>query len=423
MKTRKISIIGLGNVGQAVVKNIKKYSPLISRRASLKIELKKVCDVNKSKRKIADKFSIPFTANPFDLIRDPEIDTVVELVGGIEPAYSFVKEALKEKKNVITANKALLANKGREIFSLARKVNRRVGFEASVCGAIPLIKSISEGLVSCDIKKLYGILNGTTNYILCQMQKGNIDFNASLAEAQAKGFAERRPGLDINGIDSLHKLSILSYLCYGVWPNLDKVYTEGISKISLLDIRYSAELNYRIKLLAIAKKEKGLLDLRVHPTLVPAEHPLSQTSSAYNAVYCDTSPAGEFLFYGQGAGGPATSSAIISDIVNISSYENGFMRREEKVSFCNTKDLKMRYYVRFMAQDTPGVLAQISKVLATFNISIASVTQKEHKLRKCVPIIMITHEAKEDSIRKALSKINNFKFIKYPSQAIRIEDL
>jgi homoserine dehydrogenase len=423
MITKKIGLIGLGNVGGAVVKSLKKYSSLIMRRASLKLEIKKVCDTNRAKKKEAEKLSLSFTNNPHNLINDPDIDIIVELVGGIEPAGTLIVESLKKGKNVVTANKALLAQRGRDIFSLAKVKDRMVGFEASVCAAIPLIKSISEGLISCEVKKIYGILNGTTNHILDKMTKEQLDFSSALREAQNKGLAERNPHFDIDGIDVLHKLCILSYLCFGAWPSFKKVYTEGISKINILDILYAKELNYRIKLLAIAKKEKNSLDLRVHPTLIPVGHPLSEVSSAYNAVYLDTEPAGKLLFYGEGAGGLPTSSAVISDIVSISLHEKGFLRREENTRLKNTKDIRTRYYIRFMAHDRPGVLAKISKILASLNISIASVTQKERQRKKFVPIVMITHEAKEDSIRRALAKIDKLPFIKDPSQIIRIEDL
>lgn len=421
---KRVGIIGLGTVGEATVKSFKKYSSLIGRRSSLKIEIAKACDRDKAKAKIAKAAGISFTTNARELIDDPKIDIIVELIGGIDPARALIKESLRKGKDIVTANKALLAAYGREIFSLANAKGGHIGFEASACGAIPLIKSISEGLICCDVKKIYGILNGTTNYILHKMEKENIDFKAALCEAQAKGLAEKKPDLDIEGIDTLHKLCILSYLCYGVWPSLKKVYAEGISKISLLDIRYAAQLNYKIKLLAIAKEKNSSLDLRVHPTLVPAEHPLSQVSLAYNAVYLDTHPAGELLFYGEGAGGVPTSSAVISDIVNIAAGDGGIVRRENRgISVQSIKNIKARYYIRFMAHDSPGVLAKISKVLGSFNISIASVTQKERGKGKFIPIVMITHEAKEDDIEKAIAGIDSSKEIKSPSQIIRIENL
>ncbi len=423
MMVKKIGIVGLGNVGQSVLKSLKKYSSLILRRSSVKIEVRKVCDLDLAKKKVAKQFSLPFSTDPFELIGDPGIDIVVELIGGVDPAGKLILQALRKGKDVVTANKALLATRGRDIFSLAKSLKRRLGFEASVCGAIPIIKSISEGLVACEVKKIYGILNGTTNYILHKMDRENIDFDLALMNAKAEGYAESNPGLDIDGIDALHKLCILSYLCYGVWPKPKQVYAQGISKISILDIAYAKQLRYRIKLLAIAKKEKGFLDLRVHPTLISLDHPLAGTSLAYNAVYLDTQPAGELLFYGEGAGGIPASSSVISDIVNIASSKQSLARREEKVVIRNIEDIRSRYYIRFMAQDRPGVLAEISKILSLKHISIASVTQKERDQEKFVPIIMITHEACERNIRKALSEIDKLKVIKSPSQIIRIEDL
>ena len=423
MRIKKVGIIGLGHVGESVARSLKKYSALISRRVPLRIVIKKVCDKDKAKRRVAKKLGLSFSSNPQELINDPQIDIIVELIGGIKPAGNFIEEALRKGKDVVTANKALLASYGKQIFSLAKRKNRSIGFEASVCGAIPLIKSISQGLISCEVKKIYGILNGTTNYILYKMAKENIGFRQALSQAQDNGLAEKSSRLDIEGKDTLHKLCILSYLCYRVWPSASKVYTEGISKISLLDILYAQELNYRIKLLAIAKKGKNSLDLRVHPTLVSMEHPLSHVSSAYNAVYLDTQPAGELLFRGEGAGGVPTSSAVISDIVSIASGKGMAIGGEEKIAIQNIKDIRARYYIRFMAQDYPGVLARISKILASLNISIASVTQKERNRGRVVPIIMLTHEAREDSVRRALAEIDSLKMIKGSTQRIRIEDL
>ncbi|MCM8787013.1 MAG: homoserine dehydrogenase [Candidatus Omnitrophica bacterium] len=420
---KKIGIIGLGNVGEATIKMLTKYSSLIYQRSGFKIQIKAVCDKKKVKNTIAKKYSIPFEVDAFKLINDSEIDIIVELIGGIEPAKTFIIEALKKRKNVVTANKALLAQHGKQIFSLAKKVNKIVGFEASVCGAIPLIKSISDGLVCCEIREMFGILNGTTNYILTKMSKEKIDFSLALRQAQKKGFAEKNPSLDIDGIDTLHKLSILSYLCFGVWPPLDKVYTEGISKVSLLDILYAQELNYCIKLLAIAKKDGNFLDLRVHPTLISMDHPLSEVSSVYNAVFLETHPAGKLLFYGLGAGGEPTSSSIISDIVNIALQKQKIPQQEEDLKLKSINKIKARYYVRFMAYDRPGVLAQISKILALFKISIASVTQKERNKGRLVPIVMLTHEAYEANIRKAINKIDTLSVIKSPSQVLRIENL
>jgi homoserine dehydrogenase len=419
---KRIGIIGLGNVGWATVASLKKQAATIMKRTSLKIEIKGVCDADKSKKKLLAKFNIPFTSDAHDLINDPEIDIIVELIGGKDPARSFITESLNKGKNVVTANKALLAVSGKEIFALAKRKNKCVGFEASVCGAIPVIKSASEGLVCCDVSKIYGILNGTTNYILHKMRKEKIDFSTALKEAQVQGFAEQKADLDIKGIDSLHKLCILSYLCYGIWPSPEKVYAQGIADISLQDIMYAQEMQYRIKLLAIAKKEKGYLELRVHPALVPLDHPLSQVSLAYNAVYFDTQPAGDLLFYGQGAGGKPTSSSVISDIVNIACGNKSFARQEVKIKLINIKDIESRYYIKSLVLDSPGVLAQMTKILSFYKIGIASVHQKEQNEGKLVPIVMLTHKVKEQRMQKALADIDRLKTVQKHSQLIRIED-
>ena len=421
--TKKIGIIGLGTVGEATVASIKKQRSLIDKRTSINLKVVKVCDARKHKARIAGKYSVSFTNNPYDIINDPAIDVVVELIGGIEPAKTYILESLKNGKDVVTANKALLAKYGKQIFNVAGKLNRSIGFEASVCGAIPLIQIISRGLVACKVKKLYGILNGTTNYILYMMAKEKMSFSSALKEAQRKGFAEKKANFDIDGIDTLHKISILSYLCFGTWPSLNNIYVEGISKISLLDIVYASELSYTIKLVAIASKEKNRLDLRVHPALIPCEHPLAQVNLAFNAVWLDVYPAGELLFYGEGAGGVPTSSSVISDIVNISLAKPSFIQEISSIKFLNIGNIVNRYYIRFMAKDRPGVLSKISKILASLDISIASVTQKERKERNFVPIVMVTHQAKEANIQKAISRIDRFSVIKGPSCVIRIENL
>ncbi|MCD6228869.1 MAG: homoserine dehydrogenase [Candidatus Omnitrophica bacterium] len=420
---KRIGILGLGVVGEAVVKTLLRYKHLIEKRTSLKIEVRKVCDIKKEKKKIVSRWNIPFTTDPYEVIEDSTIDIVVELIGGINPAKKYLLSALKKGKDIVTANKALLAQCGKEIFSTAAMLNRNIGFEASVCGAIPIIKSISEGLVSCQINKLYGILNGTTNYILYKMHKDKVKFKDALKEAQKKGFAERLPQLDLEGIDALHKLCILTYLSFGRWPPIGDIYVEGISQITPLDIVYAEELSYRIKLLAIAKKENKKLSLRVHPTLVRRDHPLCEVNYAFNAVWLDTYPAGQLLFYGEGAGGVPTSSAVVADIVGVSLGRCLPQIKKEDIQFEDINNLKTRYYIRFMACDKPGVLAKISKILASFKISIASVTQKERSRGQFVPIVMLTHEAREIDLKRALKKIDKLEIIYPPSQLIRIEDL
>ncbi|RKY39612.1 MAG: homoserine dehydrogenase [Candidatus Omnitrophota bacterium] len=423
MKTVKIGIIGLGTVGEAVLKMLLRYRNLIQKRSSLKIEVVKVCDKDKNKRGITERLGVSFSEDPFSIIDNPHIDVVVELIGGIRPAYDYVIFALRKKKHIVTANKALLAQYGAEIFSLAEKKKVNIGFEASVCGAIPLLRSIKEGLIGCEIKKIYGILNGTTNYILYRMSEDSLEFREVLKEAQKKGFAEKDPSLDIKGVDTLHKLCILSYLCFGIWPDQSKIYTQGIQNISSLDILYAGELFYSIKLMAMARREKEGLFLRVSPALIRKTHPLSQVGSSFNAVWLDTYPAGELLFYGRGAGGFPTSSAIISDLINVAEAPPFFPKEQKNIKLAKIENLKSRYYIRFIAQDRPGVLAKISKILASFRISIASVTQKERRKGKFVPIVMLTHEAEEKDLRKAVAGIDKLDIIRPPTQLIPIEDI
>ena len=422
MIKKNIAIIGLGNIGQAVLANLAKSISLIKKRSFLQLNVVKVCDIRKSKQKIARRYKIGFTTSVAEIINDPQIDIVVELIGGVKPAKDYIISAIKNKKQVVTANKALLASHGKTIFELAAKNKVNIGFEASVCGAVPVIKVISESLVSCNIHKIYGILNGTTNYVLSQMGKERKSFSEALLKAQKKGFAEKNPSFDIKGIDSLHKLVILSYLCFGVWPSVNKVYTEGITGLSLEDILYAQELGYAIKLLSILKKDKEGLDLRVHPALVPISHPLAKVDDQFNSVYMETSPAGKLLLYGEGAG-PATASAVISDLVNVSKDKSQRPLANQKINLKNIKDISSRYYIRFNAKDKPGVLAGISRILSSYNISISSVTQKERSRGRFVPIVMLTHEAKEEAMRQALVKIDRLSLIKAPSRLIRIEKL
>lgn len=418
-----VGIIGMGVVGEATVKSLTRQASLIKRRTGLDVKIKGVCDTRKDKAGIVEKLNIPFTTDAQGLIQDAEIDIIIELIGGLEPADALITQALHAGKHVVTANKALLARKGKELFGLAEQCGKSIGFEASVCGAIPIIKGVSEGLVACDVNKIHGILNGTTNYILYQMDKARIDFHQALREAQDKGFAEKNPSFDIEGKDTLHKLCILSYLCFGVWPDPERVYTEGIAGIALQDMLYAGAMGYRIKLLAIAKKDSGMLDLRVHPAFVAMDHPLSETSLAFNSVLLDTYPAGDLLFYGKGAGGAPTSSAVISDIVSVGLGAKTNLRKKEDVRFASIENISNEFYVRFTTEDKPGVLAHITMVLAQHNISIASVNQKDSGRKRIVPIVIVTHKALEADVNRALAEIDALPFAKEPTRKIRIETL
>jgi len=431
MKKINIGLIGFGNVGTGVVKILRERKSFLSDKTGLQISIKKICDKNLTSRRSVFVDRSLLTRNAEEIINDPQIDIVVELIGGIHPAKGYIIEALKRGKNIVTANKALLAEEGRELFSIARDRQKSIYFEASVGAGIPIIKSLREGLVSNKFYSIFGIVNGTSNFILSQMSENNCTFNDALKEAKLKGFAESDPTLDIEGVDSVHKLIILTYLCFGRLVDLDDVFIEGISRISLADVNYAKELGLEIKLLAIAKKVDDELEVRVHPTLIPKSHLLASVAGVNNAIYVSSDLAGNLLFYGPGAGQMSAASAVVADLVDLTQdIKAGLFRPTLNVvsdklikRLRRMDEVESRYYIRFMALDKPGVLAKISGILAKFGISIASVTQKERRKAHVVPIVMIIHEAKEKNLRSALEEIDHLSVIKQKSVAIRIEQL
>ena len=431
MKKINIGLIGFGNVGSGVVKILRDKKVFLSDKIGLEINIKKICDKDfTSKRNVTVNKSL-LTKNAKDIIQDPQIDIVVELMGGIHPAKEYIVDALKKGKNVVTANKALLAQEGRELFALAKDRGKNIYFEASVGAGIPIIKSLREGLVADKFYHILGIVNGTSNFILSQMSNYNCTFNDALREAKLKGFSEKDPTLDIEGIDSAHKLILLVYLCFGRLVNLADIFIEGISRISLADVNYAKELGFEIKLLAIAKKVARELEVRVHPTLIPRIHLLASVTGIFNAIYVSSDLAGNLLFYGPGAGQLSAASAVVSDLVDLTQdIRAGLFRPTLNITIDKSikrlrhiDEVESRYYIRFMALDKPGVLAKISGILAKFGISIASVTQKERGRAQVVPIVMIIHEAKEKNLREALQIINRLNVIKEKSVAIRMEEL
>lgn len=430
MKRVNIGLIGFGNVGSGVVKIINERKTYLSDKTGSQIYIKKICDKDiASKRKVSVDKSI-LTNNVIEIFDDPQIDIVVELIGGIHPAKEFIIEALKKGKNVVTANKALLAEYGRELFAFAQDRGKSIYFEASVGAGIPIIKSLREGLVANKFNSIFGIVNGTSNFVLSQMSIENRSFTDCLKEAKIKGFAESDPTLDIEGLDSAHKLIILAYLAFGKIVSLEDVFIEGISHISLADVNYAKEMGFEIKLLAVAKKEADELEVRVHPALVSRSHMLASVGGVFNAIYVSSDYAGNILFYGPGAGQLSAASAVVSDLVDLTqSIKAGLFRAVLNIIEDNSikkirkiDESKSKYYIRFTAIDKPGVLAKISGVLAKFDISIASVTQKEKLKVETVPVVMITHEAKEKSMRQALNIINRLDGIKEESVAIRMEE-
>jgi homoserine dehydrogenase len=434
MREIKVGLIGFGTVGSGVVRILQKNSRLIEKRMGAKLVVKRIADIDlKTDRGVKVKPGV-LTRRAEDVIKDPEIDIVMELMGGVEPAKTFIVEAIRNKKHIVTANKALLALHGDEIFREAHRFGVDVNFEASVGGGIPLIRSIKEGLVANRIHSIFGILNGTSNYILSKMTDEGGDFKEVLREAQEKGYAEADPTYDIEGIDAAHKLAILIRLAFGTPLRFKEIFIGGISEITPLDIQFSREFGYRIKLLAIAKMEKGRIEAHVHPTMIPEAHLLSTVEGVFNAIYIKGDAVGPALFYGQGAGQMPTGSAVVSDLVelgrNVLIQASG--RRVPLLSFQEwaieeiplkkIDDVMTPFYMRFSALDRPRVLSRISGILGKNDISISAVIQKGRQVNGAVPVVMMTHEAKEKNVHMALREINRLGVILGKTMFIRVEN-
>lgn len=433
MKVINVGIIGLGNVGKGVAKSLLEKRKLIEQKSGISPRVVKVFDKDPRKTKSLNLPKNIIAESARELLEDGNIDIVCELIGGIQSAHSIILRAFKNGKHVVTANKALLAECGNDIFKAAARHKCLIGFEASVCGAIPIIKTLKESFTANRINALYGIVNGTCNFILTKMAEDSSSLSQALDYAKLKGIAEANPELDINGMDASHKLSILALLCFGRLPDQRDIYVEGIMDIEPQDIIYARAWGYDIKLLAIAKENANSLELRVHPTLIPSQHLLSSVKGEDNAVFVRGDMIGESMLYGKGAGSLPASSSVISDIVDIglkidafgmrqtSAYSNIGFKNKAANKISKIGNLVTRYYVRFSAIDKPGVLAAISSILAKNKISIATVSQKERKEGQVVPIVMLTHEAKEAAMTNALKTIDKLGFIKKKSVRIRIE--
>lgn len=431
MRLINVGLIGFGTVGTGVVKILRERKGFLNEKIGSGIVIKKICDRDiVSKRNVSVNKGL-LTKDVNEIIDDPQIDIIVELIGGKHPAKEYIAEALKKGKHIVTANKSLLSSDGRELFALAKDKGKNIYFEAAVGAGIPIIKSLREGLVANKFSSVFGIVNGTSNFVLSKMSAENRSFDDCLKEAKIKGFAESNPSLDIEGMDSAHKLIILAYLCFGRWINLKDVLVEGIASVSLSDVNYAKELGFEIKLLAIAKRRAGELEVRVHPAFLSKNHLLSSVNGVFNAIYVSSDFAGDLLFYGPGAGQLCAASAVVSDLVDLTQgIKAGLFKPtlniKEDTAIAKLRspdDFESRYYIRFMGVDRPGVLAKISGILAKFNISIASVTQKEMLKAKVLPIVVIVHKAKEKNLRHALDLINRLDVIKEKSVAIRIEEV
>jgi homoserine dehydrogenase len=425
-----VGIIGLGTVGTGVVRILHGKRAELRKRLGFPIIIGKIADIDiKTKRHVRLPKNV-FVRNAQDVLNDPKIDIVVELIGGIHPAKDFMLEAMKNGKHVVTANKLLLATQGVDIFRKAQKNNIDIGFEAAVAGGIPIIKVLRESMIGDTVRAVYGIINGTSNYILTKMTDEGYDFSTALREAQKMGYAEADPTLDVDGVDSAHKIALIASLSFGVPFSFKKIYTEGITRITPLDIAFASELGYKIKLLAIAKKTGREVELRVHPTMLPKDHLVSNVNGVFNAVYVEGDAVGQTLYYGKGAGEMPTGSAVISDIADIArNIMTGSVNRirgigmpeEPRLELKKMEDIKSRYYLRLSAQEKPGVLSRVSGILGTHNISIQSVIQKGREKERAVPVVMMTHEALERDMIRALKEINRLSIVSGKVIYIRVE--
>jgi homoserine dehydrogenase len=433
MKAIRVGLIGWGTVGCGVIRVLRENADSIADRLGIPLELVRVADLDLDRARPVAVSPDMLTNRAEDILEDPGIDIIIELIGGLGVARKVITKALENKKFVVTANKALLAHAGNELFEIARRNGRSIGFEASVGGGIPLIKALREGLAANKIDTLFGILNGTANYILTRMTEGGLLFEEALREAQEKGYAEADPTLDVEGVDAAHKLAIASAIAFGTPIQFDRVYTEGISRIDPVDIEFGEEFGYQLKLLAIARNTEGGLEMRVHPTLVPSNHVLASVKGAYNAVHIHGNAVGNIMLYGLGAGMMPTGSAVVSDLMDVARdivgntpariAHLGF--RQERLSEIPIKPISgitTSYYFRFAAVDRPGVLSKIAGILGENEISVASVIQKGRQTEGAVPIVMLTHEALESNVQKALNEIDRLEIVLAPTQIIRIEN-
>jgi homoserine dehydrogenase len=437
VKTVRLGLLGLGTVGAGVVKILQTQRAMLEERAGCRLALVAVGDTDLTRpREGLDIRALPMTNDAARVLTNPEVDIVIELVGGLEPARTFILKALAARKHVVTANKALLAHHGAELYEEARRRSVALGFEAAVAGGIPLIRSVKEGLVANRVLALAGIVNGTCNYILSKMTDEGLDFSMVLKEAQAHGYAEADPTLDIEGMDSAHKLQILVSIAFRTFIDLKDIHTEGITRVTAQDIDFARALGYRIKLLAIAKATVGGpgagagVEVRVHPTMIPAASPLAAVSGVFNAVFLTGDAVGDLMFYGRGAGQMPTASAVWSDVLEIARrIAHGIPALALELPSVAPSALPLRpmeaicccYYLRVMVLDRPGVLSRVAGILGDNDISIANVIQKGRGTSEAVPVVMLTHEARERDMRVALAAIDRMPDVATATTMIRVE--
>jgi len=428
-KTCYVGLVGFGMVGSGVARILLNQAEQLRAKTGIRVVLKRICDVDLASDRGVRVPEGVLTSDLAAVMDDPEIEVVIELVGGTAVAKEITLRAIAAGKRVVTANKALLAEAGRELFRAARERGVSISFEASVGGGIPIIAALRDGLIANDIESIVGIVNGTCNYILTRMAVERATYGQALAEAQAHGYAEKDPRLDVEGIDSAHKLAILAALGFAADFHYHEIHVEGITRTDPVDIAFASELGYTLKLLAIGKRLGNELELRVHPTLLPNEHPLASVHDVFNGIWVRGSAVGDTMFYGRGAGQMPTASAIVSDIVDIllGKAKHTFERlrlfpgRSESLRVRGIEEVETRYYLRFSALDRPGVLAKIAGEFGHNQISIASVMQKERHATQAVPLVIMTHQAREADLRRALAAIEPQGIVEGRPVVIRVE--
>ena len=429
MRTIGIGLIGLGTVGSGVVEIISRHADDFARRSGTQLEIVRFADRNPERATALGLDPARFTTEAADVIADPAVEIVIELIGGTGIAKQVVLDALAAGKSVVTANKALLASNGEEVMAAAEKSGVDIAFEASVGGGIPIIGPLKHSLVSNEILSVAGIVNGTTNYMLTRMADDGLDYATALAEAQAKGFAEADPTADVDGHDAAAKIAILASIAFNSRVTVDKVPVEGIRSITPADIAYAREMGYAIKLMAIARRTSGGVDVRVHPAMIPMAHPLASVSGVYNAIYVTGDAVGETMFFGEGAGSLPAASAVVGDVIEVARHIGSNCLNlvgctcNEHLEIRDIAELESRYFIRFAVADKPGVLAAVASQFGEHGVSIASVIQKRVCESGDAEIVYVTHTAAERAVRAALADIERLDVVTQVAAVIRVEEL
>jgi homoserine dehydrogenase len=428
MRTVRVGLIGLGTVGSGVIEILRRHGDDFRSRAGVDIELARFADRSEARFTELGLPAEACTTDAFALIDDPSLDVVIELIGGTGVARDVVLTALGSGKSVVTANKALLASHGEEVMQAAENNGVDIRFEASVGGGIPIIEPLKHSLTSNEIVKVMGIVNGTTNYMLTRMADDGLDYDSALAEAQERGFAEADPTADVDGLDAAAKIAILASIAFNSRVVMSQVPAEGIRTLAPVDIDYAHKMDSTIKLLAIARRAGGSVDIRVHPTMIPNAHPLASVNGVYNAIYVVGDAVGETMFFGEGAGSLPAASAVVGDLIEVA-------RRlqigcpplvgctcSEHLAVRDIADLETRYYIRMIVADKPGVLAATAKVFGEQGVSLASVMQREAE-GATAELVYVTHTAREAAVRNALAEIESYDTVERIAAVIRVEDL